>query len=150
MYNYVGCGLRNVWLVNGFEIRETPYGESVAIENVLGLHRAIGEWLINSSGRLSGPEFRFLRKEQELSQRSLGDVLGADEQSVARWEKGRQRVPKWADHFVRGLYNQYINGDGTLKELIDRINSLEERRHEGLKFSLNHSHWSAETVREVA
>ena len=30
MYHYRECGLRNVWLANGFEQHETPYGPGVA------------------------------------------------------------------------------------------------------------------------
>jgi putative transcriptional regulator len=141
MYHYVGCGLRDVWLVNGYRIKETPYGETVAIENVGGLHKAIGDWIIHNSNRLTGPQFRYLRKEQELSQKVLGEILGVDEQSVARWEKGKIRVPKPIDHLMRVLYQQCIHDDGSLKEIIARINSLEERHHKALNMSVNHSKW---------
>ena len=30
-YHYVECGLPNVWLRNGFEKKQTPYGEGVSI-----------------------------------------------------------------------------------------------------------------------
>lgn len=32
-YQYVQSGLEDVWLENGFEIVETPYGKSVKIDN---------------------------------------------------------------------------------------------------------------------
>lgn len=142
MYHYIGSGLQNVWLENGYKIHETPYGEGVSIENTEGLHRAIGDWLIHNSTRLTGAEFRFLRKEQEMSQKNLAGVMGVDEQSVARWEKGRVRVPKIADHFIRGLYSQYCLGNRSIKEMIDRLNSLEaQQRHASVKLKVNHSHW---------
>jgi hypothetical protein len=31
MYHYTDGGLRNVWLVNGYEIKKTPYGERKAL-----------------------------------------------------------------------------------------------------------------------
>ncbi len=30
MYRYTDGGLRNVWLANGYLVKETPYGEAVA------------------------------------------------------------------------------------------------------------------------
>lgn len=32
MFHYTDGGLRNVWLVNGYEIKETPYGQAVAAD----------------------------------------------------------------------------------------------------------------------
>ena len=31
MYHYRECGLRNVWLANGFDEHDTPYGPGIAI-----------------------------------------------------------------------------------------------------------------------
>ena len=31
MYHYTDGGLRNVWLVNGYEVRQTPFGEGVVM-----------------------------------------------------------------------------------------------------------------------
>ena len=33
MYQYKQSGLDNVWLVNGFEVISTPYGNAVKFEN---------------------------------------------------------------------------------------------------------------------
>ena len=30
MYQYTDGGLRNVWLANGYEVKQTPFGEGVA------------------------------------------------------------------------------------------------------------------------
>ena len=46
MYHYTESGMRDVWLANGYERRETSYGKSVAIRDVPGLHRAICRRLI--------------------------------------------------------------------------------------------------------
>ncbi len=76
MFHYDLCGLRNIWLKNGFEFHDTPYGRSVAIHDVDGLHKAIGMHLINNKPRLSPLEVRFLRKELNLSQVNLAKWLG--------------------------------------------------------------------------
>src|SRR5437870_2991651 len=41
-YHYIASGLDNVFLTSGVSINETPYGTMVSIENLNGLHRAIG------------------------------------------------------------------------------------------------------------
>lgn len=41
MYHYTESGLLNVWLVNGYQEHETPYGRGLSIEEADELHRAI-------------------------------------------------------------------------------------------------------------
>ena len=41
-YRYTACGLDDVYLVNGYEIHRTPEGEGVSVNDVDGLHLAIG------------------------------------------------------------------------------------------------------------
>jgi len=89
-YQYAQCGLDNIWLNNGFEIVETPYGSSVKIDNVDQLHRTIGEYLTVKPGPLSGKEFRFLRLELDMSQKRIGELMGKEAQTVALWEKSEE------------------------------------------------------------
>lgn len=89
MYHYEDGGLKNVWLVNGFTIKKTPYGKAVSIEDVPGLTHAICAALAGKIGRLSGAEFRYLRLHLRLSQKSLAQCFGNTEQAVALWGKNR-------------------------------------------------------------
>lgn len=41
MLHYTGCGLRAVWLKNGYTVNDTPYGQATAIHN----HKAYWETL---------------------------------------------------------------------------------------------------------
>ena len=66
MYHYTECGLPDVTLKNGYEVKETSYGEAVSIHNLEGLHRAIGMHLATETPALTGNEIRFLRKELDL------------------------------------------------------------------------------------
>ncbi len=129
MYHYVECGLPNVWLRNGFVVKDTPYGEGVAIKDVDGLQRAIGQMLAEQESRLSGAEFRFLRKELELSQESLASIIDKSSQAVALWEKN-DKVPMMADRFIRGLYLEATTGNAKLMESINHINRLDREIHE--------------------
>jgi transcriptional regulator with XRE-family HTH domain len=76
---------------------------------VHGLHRAIAMLLTKTNQSLSGSQFRFLRKELELSQEMLGKLLGyTDGQQIAKWEKGA-RLPKLIDGTIRKLYLESID-----------------------------------------
>lgn len=126
-YQYTECGLDFVYLVNGFEFVRTSQGNAVRIQDIDGLHRFIGQHLINDRKHLSGKEIRFLRHEMLLSQASLARLLGVDEQTVARWEKGAGRkVPKMADASIRQLYSEHIGGNERLTELLERIADIED------------------------
>ena len=125
MYHYTESGLGNVWLVNGFKQHETAYGEGVAFDNIEGLHREIGRWLCAYRPRLTGPEFRFLRHELDLSQLALAGLLGNDAQSVALWEKGRVKVPAWADRLLRALYREHVEGNVKIRAMVEAVVKLE-------------------------
>lgn len=127
MYHYTSCGLSQVWLKNGYELRETKYGPGVSIHDIRGLHKAIAKAIIEKSPALSGEEFRFLRKELDLSQAALGDILGKTDQAVAIWEK-QNKVPREADLIVRALLIEEMNGSIHFKELLDRLKEIDRER----------------------
>ena len=59
MYHYVESGLDNIYLVNGFDFINSPAGQSVIIQDLDGLHEAIGRSLIHDRKALSGKRFVF-------------------------------------------------------------------------------------------
>lgn len=120
MYHYQECGLRNVWLVNGYAEHETPYGPGISIRDIEGLHRVIARGLVSKGGKLTGAEVRFLRQEMGLSQAKLASLLGNDPQSVALWEK-RGSQPKIADRFIRAIYREKDEGNAHILEMIERL-----------------------------
>ncbi len=133
-YRYQECGIDNVCLVNGYEFVDTPRGLGVMIENVEGLHRAIGYHLVNEKKRLNGQEFRFLRHELNLTQSSLGKLVDVSDQSVARWEKGETPVPGGADKVIRMLYTEHIGGNERITEILARLAELDELLDEEMSF----------------
>jgi len=73
MYHYTDGGLRNVWLVNGYEIKSTPYGQGVVFHDLDGLTRCICLALTHKPSKLTGAEFRYIRSAgMLLSQPALG------------------------------------------------------------------------------
>lgn len=129
LFHYQSCGLANVWLRNGFESKPTPYGEAVAIADVAGLHKTIGLFITNNQPLLDGAEIRFLRKELDLSQTMLGEVLGVSESTVRNWETGRQPITAAADRFTRLLYQEHIQGNAYIKAMVERLSKLDHARH---------------------
>lgn len=145
MYHYTESGLRDVWLANGYEKRDSPYGKSVAIRDIEGLHRAICRRLIATRPRLTGAEFRFIRKELDLSQAGLARLLGNDAQSVALWER-KGRIPMWADRFLRALYREETEGNARIRALVERLSQMDEIEPERLTLERTGRGWKAKAA----
>ena len=146
MYHYTECGLPNIWLRNGFVVRETPYGKGVAIQDVEGLHKTIGLFLINNKPRLTGAEVRFLRKELDLSQHHLAHVLGVGDTSVRGWENHRTKITRPADRLLRALYREYVCKESKVKDLVDRVADLDRAIRKRLEFEESDSGWKTAAI----
>lgn len=141
-YHYTDSGLDNVWLENGYTIHPTPYGEGVSIQDTEGLNRAIGQWLIALPKPLNGAELRFIRLEMELTQRDLAGILGSEEQSVRRWEKARGKsINGPADRLLRALYGEFINGDGSVRHMVERLAHLNQVEIAQIRFCETDTGW---------
>jgi putative transcriptional regulator len=144
-YHYIDSGLDHVWLVNGYKLHKTSYGEGVAIRDVEGLHRAIGRAIIDAARPLIGAEGRFMRMEMDLTQRRLGLLLGVDEQAVRRWEKFRGKpLQGAADRLLRAVYAEYAGGDGAVRALVERLADLDTVEPHRLNFRETAKGWGGE------
>ena len=150
-YHYIESGLDNVWLENGYEVHETPYGTGVSIEDTEGLHRAIGEWLVSLPKPFNGAELRFIRLEMELTQRDLADILGVDEQALRRWEKARdKRFNGAADRLLRAVFNEYLNEESSIRAMVERLVNLNEIDPIDTHFCETEDGWTTKGCLEVA
>ena len=116
-YHYLASGLDNIFLLNGVTEKVTDYGPMVHIENINGLHRAIGLHIVEKTEAMKGPEFRFLRKQMSLSQLELANHLGVTDQTIANYEKGKTGLGP-ADPFMRTCYLMHILPEQTRLEVI--------------------------------
>ncbi len=132
MLKYTGCGLRNVWLQNGYAMKQTPHGKAVAIQDVEGLHRVLAK-MITRKPRLTGAEFRFIRKELDLSQAALARMFGCEAQTIALWEKNKVRMPKLADRMLRLIYQEHAEGNVKIREMIERENDTDRKERDTKK-----------------
>lgn len=139
MYHYTESGLQNIWLENGYVVRKTKYGKGVSIHDVDGLHLSIGKTLALKS-HLTGCELRFIRKEMGLSQSAMAALLGTSEQNVSLWER-RGRIPRTGDRLVRLIYLEHIGNNSRIREVIDRLNRLDQQKVEKLYFAEKAGKW---------
>jgi putative transcriptional regulator len=141
-HHYTESGLDNIYLVDGYTIHKTPYGEGVSIQNTTALHKAIGKHLINRPIPFNGAELRFLRTEMELTQRDLAGIIGATEQTLRLWEKNRGKfVPGTADRLLRALYSEFIGGDVHIRKMLERLADLDRLENGDTCFKRNNSSW---------
>jgi len=132
-YHYTECGLDNIYLLNGHDPVETPRGIGVMIQDVDGLHLAIGRMLVREKRDLRGREIRFLRHELNLTQQNLALVLRVNVQAVARWEKEQTKegIPGPAQGLIRLLYEEHTRGNKKIMEPLKRLAELDELMNDG-------------------
>ncbi|HXG79592.1 MAG TPA: helix-turn-helix domain-containing protein [Methyloceanibacter sp.] len=125
-FHYKQCGLDNIYLMNGYCIEQTAYGEAVSIRDADELHKAIGVYLVQHRKVLSAKEVRFLRKQLELTQAELGSLMGQSSQQVARWEKGQSGIQGPADRLLRFIFLFSIMSEQERKEFMGLLEALDE------------------------
>jgi DNA-binding transcriptional regulator YiaG len=146
MYHYESIGLPNVWLVDGYEEIDTPYGKAVSIHDLLELHRTIASQLVQVQRPLTGAELRFLRKELGLTQEAVGDYLGKNVQSIAIWEKHSTKAALVADRLLRLLFIEQERGNAPVRELLDRLRAsakLPVKTESRTIFTHQNDHWAS-------
>lgn len=139
MYHYTESGLQNIYLTNGYKLRKTDQGKAIAISDLEGLHLAIGRHIASKS-QMTGGEFRFLRKELDLSQTKIGMLLDVSEESVSLWER-RGRVPKMACRLMQALYLESVNGNVSIKQLIESLANLDREQRNRVVFEDTAQGW---------
>jgi len=122
--HYTASGLDDVYLLNGFTIEETDYGRGTVIECVDALHTAIARHLVIHRKRLSAKEFRFLRRQIDMTQAELAGRLGLDAQTVARYEKGETAISGPADLALRFVYILWALPSGEQALVAEALKSL--------------------------
>src|SRR5690606_2113684 len=134
MHPFVEGGLQNVWLSNGYRIKETRNGRSVVVHNPQGLKRTICSALCVKSVPLSGVEFRYLCRELQITSAVLCKRLALSEAQLQEWESARQ-VPRHADTFIRIMYAVHLDRP----ERVRRLEAGPVARNQNVYFVLRHT-----------
>ena len=144
-YRYEQCGLDYVYLANGFRLAQTADGSDVVvIDDVEGLHRAIREFVVDLARPLNPREFRFLRKEIDVSQRQLAMMAGVEEQTVSMWERGNSPIQRSAEMLLRAWVREHDSDRPAVRELTERLNALDREIYafdKPLEFTRSGSTW---------
>lgn len=123
-YHYTECGLKNIYLVNGFKITKIDDDEEIFIHDIHGLHKAISNTLVFKKGLLEGCEIKFIRTILDLSQNKLAALIGCRYQQILLWEKNKNKISKPADRLLRITLYTYLNKEIDNGKVFDRINEI--------------------------
>ncbi|MEO5756819.1 MAG: helix-turn-helix domain-containing protein [Mesorhizobium sp.] len=155
-YHYKECGLDNVYLMNGYETEVVDGEEYVSIHAVDELWKAIGLNLVTRKKTLSPKEIRFLRGHMDKTQAEVASLLRVDDQTVARWEKGKVRLSGGADVAFRTLFlgSQVAQPEGVeiLSKWIETIRRLIEQDapiSDDIRFINHNDNWEMQRVYAV-
>jgi len=144
-YHYRECGLDYIYLVNGFQKAKTESGDIVVvIDDVAGLHLAIREGIVDLPRPLEPQEFRFLRKEIDVSQRQLAALVGVEEQTVSMWERGNSPIQRPAELLLRAWVKECDSDRPAVRELTERLNALDRELYKlekRVEFSRTGTSW---------
>ena len=150
-YHYTRCGLDNIYLSNGYKIRDTKFGSAVAVLHVDELYKEIARHLVNTKKTLTGKEFRFIRKNLDLTQSALGRLLGVDSQTIARREKSDIVENDAGTHVLRMLFIQRENEAQKMESLIELLDSMDEDVDATLCLTIESDEsWNAHKVMQAA
>lgn len=153
MHRFIGCGLDWVYLRNGFDRHDTPYGPGVSFRKFDELHDAIAREILDDPHRLRGQEVLFLRSRLRLGEEGLDLALGECGGRVEEWESkaGRTRpIPEAADRRLRELVRREkpAGGVGAVRPAPRTAGSgSASADREPRVFALGRSGWAAEPGR---
>ncbi len=145
MHPFVEGGLQNVWLSNGYRIKETRNGRSIVVHNPQGLKRTICSALCVKSVPLSGAEFRYLCSHLQISSAVLCKRLALTESQLQQWESA-SHVPRHADTFIRIMCAVHLDRP----EPIQRLDGQTASRNQQVYFLLRHTNkgWTLQETLE--
>ena len=119
-----------MYLKNGFTVEQIDGEEYTSIHEMNGRHRAIAQAVVDSSKPLTHEEFKFLRIELIVSQKTLGTRFGVDEQTIARYEKGQTKIPRTTDAALRTLYMESQEKNNPVSYFLDLLADTEAEEAE--------------------
>jgi transcriptional regulator with XRE-family HTH domain len=124
---YEGAGLDGIYLCNGYDRDEVDGEWFTWIEDIEGLHHAIALHLVLNRKALAPKEIRFIRNTMDKTQAEIAHMIRVDEQTVARWEKGKTAMPGSADTLLRSKFLASIGTAEELREFVsERSDKLDE------------------------
>lgn len=149
MIAYPHFALPNLYLVNGYREIETSYGPAREYFNEDALEQCVRRILLRKPERLRGWDLRFLRNGLSISQVELGQTVDRDAQTVARWEKSSNPVPKFVDETIRVRFAAKFESGMGLAEVLSYVDGTAQKLPERILLSLTDTGWVFKFVTTV-
>ena len=141
MIRYIHFAFRNLYLVNGYREFSTSDGIEREYESPDQLEQCIRGLVLRKNEPLRGWDLRFLRRGLGFSQADLGILLDRDAQTVARWEKSSDPIPKFADITIRTRFAARYEPNMAVSELIAYIDGCSKKLPEKIVLSFFGNEW---------
>lgn len=141
MIKYPHFAFDNLYLTNGYS--ETHIGDEVVYEYEREdeIEQCIRRLVLRKPEPLRGWDLRFLRRGLELSQADFGEMVDRDAQTVARWEKAAEIIPKFVDLTIRIRFAERFEPGIKLADVLDFIDGTAATKPKLIKLSLSASGW---------
>lgn len=145
MIRYIHFAFDNLYLLNGY--KEINYGDDIIYEyeHLDELEQCIRCLVASKKESLKGWDLRFLRRGLEITQAEFGETIGRDGQTVARWEKQQEVIPKFADLAIRLIFSGKFTPSMTAKELLQINNGSGNKYPEKIFLKLVNNNWHLES-----
>ncbi|WP_200384216.1 hypothetical protein [Rhodocyclus tenuis] len=121
MIRYIHFSFPNLYLANGYREFTTPVGVEREYESPDKLEQCIRCLVLRKNEPLRGWDLRFLRRGLELSQAELGLLLDRDAQTIARWEKSAEPIPKFVDLTIRTRFAAHFEPKMSINQLLSHV-----------------------------
>jgi DNA-binding transcriptional regulator YiaG len=82
-HHMTGVGLSNVYLRNGFTVEDSDGDETISYENLTGLYFEISRAIASTPFTMRAEEFRFMRKQLQMSQADIAVLFDKSDQAIA-------------------------------------------------------------------
>lgn len=142
MIAYSHFALSNLYLINGYKEEETHHGIERVYEYEDELEQCVRRLVVRKPERLRGWDLRFLRRGLNLSQADFGQMVDRDAQTVARWEKSADAIPKFVDLTIRVRFAEHFEPGMSLQELLSYVDGLARKLPEKVLLKLEGASWS--------
>ncbi len=142
MILYKHFALPNLYLSNGFTECETEDGVVREYEREDELEECIRRVLLRNPKPLRGWDLRFLRNGLNITQAAFGQLVDRDAQTIARWEKSDEPIPKYADTLVRIRYAEKFEPELSIKEVLGYSDGTGASLPHKVVFTLTEHGWT--------
>lgn len=118
MIHYKHFAIPNLYLANGYEEIHTEDGLVREYRDEDALEQCVRRILLRFPRPLRGWDLRFLRNGLAISQSEFGQMIGRDAQTVARWEKSSDEIPKFVDVLIRAQFAAKFEPTLSVKDVL--------------------------------